>query len=363
MDFLNGTSLDKLSTPWIYDSESNTFYLNCPVDYFKGFEVLFDHAQHTNSCVRYHEASSCDTLILGPLASGDIAELFTINNFGIIILDPENEYFAIKDDLLYSKHSINDNQIDFEKVVGCCKNEGEITIPQGVKTIGKKAFETHYSIKKVNFPNSLLTIGDSAFMCCHLKSVVIPDSVTDIAYRAFEVASIENLTLGNGVANIGDGAFYGNHFKNLKITKSVKSIGKNAFGNASNLEAFEIDEQNNYFKVEDGVLYSKDGKSLVVYPYGKKDEEYKVPATAEAIEDFAFHGQENLKKLYIPKGIKTQPYTFYFCKAEIIEYSDFKLEIEPRPIKPINNIKPINIKPIKETHKPIKVTKVPKPKK
>ncbi len=61
-----------------------------------------------------------------------------------------------------------------------------------VKEIGEYAFiETN--IKKVVIPDSITTIGDTAFFCCRsLTSVTIPDSVTSIGNGAFLVCSSLN---------------------------------------------------------------------------------------------------------------------------------------------------------------------------
>ena len=61
-----------------------------------------------------------------------------------------------------------------------CRNLSIVRIPDGIKHIGKDAFE-NCAFESIFLPNSLLTIGENAFgHCGNLKSVTIPASVTDI---------------------------------------------------------------------------------------------------------------------------------------------------------------------------------------
>ena len=63
----------------------------------------------------------------------------------------------------------------------------DIVIPNGVTTIGYKAFIGCTSLTNVTIPDSVTSIGDVAFEdCTSLTSVTIPCSVTTIGYKAFK---------------------------------------------------------------------------------------------------------------------------------------------------------------------------------
>lgn len=65
-----------------------------------------------------------------------------------------------------------------------------------------------------------------------------------------------------------------------------------------------VDERNQYFKSIDGVLFTKDGTTLVFYPMGRKDVTYKIPDGVTLVNCFAFAGCESLEELVVPKSVE-----------------------------------------------------------
>lgn len=106
----------------------------------------------------------------------------------------------------------------------------ELSIPDGVTSIGKIAFLGWKSMVSVNIPNSVTTIGTGAFYECDgLTSVTIPNSVKSIGCEAFmNCDALETVTIGNGVETITDRAF--SWCPNLKdvycLPKNVPTILK-----------------------------------------------------------------------------------------------------------------------------------------
>ncbi len=58
-----------------------------------------------------------------------------------------------------------------------------------------------------------------------------------------------------------------------------------------------------YFVSIEGNLYSKDGKTLVKYANGKKDQEFKIKNGVEIIDSYAIDNNESLKKITISKQL------------------------------------------------------------
>ena len=78
-----------------------------------------------------------------------------------------------------------------------------------VTSIGESAFSNR-PITNVTIPNSVTSIGASAFYCCRsLTSVTIPNSVTSIGNFAFYYCdSMTSVSIPNSVTSIGNSAFY-----------------------------------------------------------------------------------------------------------------------------------------------------------
>ena len=106
-----------------------------------------------------------------------------------------------------------------------------------VTTIGKAAFKDS-SLKSITIPNSVTTIGLSAFENCYsLTSITIPDSVTTIGESAFRSCdSLISITIPNSVTTIGELAFGNcNSLKSITIPDSVISIGVDAFDDCESI--------------------------------------------------------------------------------------------------------------------------------
>ena len=87
----------------------------------------------------------------------------------------------------------------------------DLTIPNGVTSIGAYAFSGCTGLTSVTIPNSVTSIGGSAFYgCTGLTSVTIPDSVISIGGSAFYgCTGLTSVTIPDSVTNIGNNAFHG----------------------------------------------------------------------------------------------------------------------------------------------------------
>ena len=111
----------------------------------------------------------------------------------------------------------------------------------------------------------------------------------------------------------------------MHLGKSVETIGENVFLNSDSLTSITVDEENPYFMVDDGVLYSKDKRELLYCPknflgiYRVAEEvkrigksafrncnqltEIVLPEGLEVIGDTAFYGCTQLKQISLPKSV------------------------------------------------------------
>ena len=110
----------------------------------------------------------------------------------------------------------------------------ELTLPQGVKGIGTRAFAEFWDLETVVIPDTVKRIGRSAFFeCTFLDEVEIPDSVLTIGKGAFENCSyMQTLFVGTGVRKVDDRAFARcASLQAVAFADGLESIGECAFSN------------------------------------------------------------------------------------------------------------------------------------
>ena len=88
----------------------------------------------------------------------------------------------------------------------------------------------------------------------------------------------------------------------ITIPSSVTDLGLAPFYGCFALESISVAESNSTYLSADGVLFSKDGTELLVYPQGKTDITYAVPASVTAIAPGAFMSSL-VSHVTLPSGI------------------------------------------------------------
>ncbi len=202
-------------------------------------------------------------------------------------------------------YSIPDSVISISNAFYKCNGLTNITIPDSVTSIGYRAFEGCSGLRSLMIPDSVTDIGEWAFRYCYgLTSLTIPDSVTSIGARAFQSCTqLRSLTLGNSVTNIGGWAFdWCWSLTNLTIPDSVVSIGYDAFCGCRGLKQINVSTNNSAYSSKTGVLFTKDGKTLVCYPIGKTGA-YSIPDSVTSIQYPAFYGCSGLTSVLIPNSV------------------------------------------------------------
>lgn len=249
----------------------------------------------------------------------------------------------------------------------------EIVMPSTLSVIGDGAFYYALALRSVTFNEGLENICREAFYgCSSLKEIIIPDSVTSISrysvtsagstssnyYTFAYCTSLERVVLGSNVTKIGKYTFYGCSslkeiewggvtalygyafaacgFEELTLPEQITSFNTYAFAdnvnlkkvyyyssvsqnylfaNCTSLETLII-AGNDYFTVVDNVLYTKDMKTLVLYPGGIAQNEFTVPEGVTRIEALAFRENDNLTKVILPESLVSIGHkAFYSCAA------------------------------------------------
>ena len=200
-----------------------------------------------------------------------------------------------------------------------CSKLTSIEIPSSVTSIGNYAFYGCRKLTSIEIPEGVTSIGNSAFCgCSSLTSIEIPSSVTSIGNSAFyDCSSLTSIDIPSSVTSIGESAFSGcSKLTSIEIPSSVTSIGDKAFYKCISLTGINVDENNQNYCSEDGVLFNKDKTELIRYPSKKADKQYVIPNSVTSIGDTAFSSCSNLTSIEIPSSVTSiGGYAFYWCRS------------------------------------------------
>ncbi len=184
-------------------------------------------------------------------------------------------------------------------------NLTNVSISDGVTSIGGYAFINCTSIKSIAVPDSVTLIGTSAFMgCTALNNIDLSDRLGAIEPQTFSsCTSLVSIQIPDSVISVGDSAFYKcDNLSSVRIGSSVSKIGNSVFKGCSSLSTISVTD-NDHFYSKDNVLFDSDTSTLILYPEGKDSSEYTIPNSITSIAEYAFADNQSLKSLLIPNSI------------------------------------------------------------
>jgi len=156
-------------------------------------------------------------------------------------------------------------------------------------------------------PGTVTNIGIWAFnRCVHLRSVSVPSGVRQIGSWTFAYCpELTSVKLSEGLETIDKGGFGYSALTNLSLPASLYWLSPEAVAGCTNLVAYSVAGGNWTYAARDGILFSKDMKTLALYPSGRTNAVFAVPAGVEALGDWAFQGCPRLEELEIPEGVSS----------------------------------------------------------
>ena len=137
----------------------------------------------------------------------------------------------------------------------------------------------------------------------YFTKAVISNEITSIgSYAFYECSNLTDVSMPGSVKRIESFAFGSTGLTSVTIPNSVNNISETAFAYCDALTYISVDDNNPSFTSVDGVLFSKDEKSLICYPVGREGE-YTIPDSVSKIEDGAFATSSKLADISIPESI------------------------------------------------------------
>ncbi len=176
---------------------------------------------------------------------------------------------------------------------------------KAVTQIKSQAFYQNKALKNVIISDTVKIIGSSAFSGCGNITYVNLNAEKINGQWAFECANLRKVDIGSNVSSIGSRTFHNcKNLTDVTIYTEKSDINAEMFNGCTSLKELKVNDDNNKYKVINGVLYSKDEKKIYMYPNGKEGETYIIPSTVEEIGSSAFYGNSNLTHMDIPSTVK-----------------------------------------------------------
>lgn len=239
--------------------------------------------------------------------------------------------------------------IDWESV----KNTTTVILPDSIISIGDNAFMSCGAMTAINIPAAVNYLGVNPFAFCDslttirvspdhpdlivvddvlyskankrlicypcglpFTSFTIPQGIESIGNNAFAGSYLENIILPDSILSIEDGAFeFCNYLTDITLPDSIAFIGGSPFWYCENLVSITVSPNHPYLEVIDGVLYSKPDNRLVYYPFTLENPVFSVPEGIRIINAGAFANCSSITKITLPKSIiSIERNAFHQCR-------------------------------------------------
>ena len=193
-----------------------------------------------------------------------------------IVVDSNNRFFSSENGVLFSK----------DKSELLCypsgKKEESYNVPNSVVSIGPSAF-SYSKLSKINLPSTIERISDSAFMgCSGLSSIILPNSITSIGRYAFNYCiKLQSICIPEKVKSLESGTFSScSALEEVFLPEGLVSLGS-------------IAQSNEYMNTGYGVF---EGCRNLVSIY--------LPQGLRVIGDAAFRNCGRLRSISISKNVE-----------------------------------------------------------
>ncbi|MGM9563550.1 MAG: leucine-rich repeat protein [Faecousia sp.] len=223
-----------------------------------------------------------------------------------IVVDEQNTVYSSSDGVLFSK----DKSVLVAYPVG---KTGAYTVPNGVTTIGERAFSSAYHLTSVTLPDTVTAIENYAFYwCSDLGSITLPDSIKRIGQDAFTFCEYyekdsnwagEVLYIGNHLIEARSGYGYGGG-----LSLRERSSGGNELSIPDELAEKRKSFATREMQPISGAYEIRPGtKTIADYAFSScvKLEGITIPDSVEHIGNGAFSQCSSLTSIDIPVGVKT----------------------------------------------------------
>lgn len=207
----------------------------------------------------------------------------------------------------------------------------DVTIPEGITSIGNNAFYSCSKLETVRLPSTLKSISSHAFGGCKaLKEIQLPGGLTGIGEGAFTSAtSLTSIELPEGLVTIGKSAFASSGLTGVTLPESLERLEPKAFSNCNSLtevtlsadytdcsQVFSGCENLTTVTVCEGVTTIP----LQCFADCTSLQNVFLPSTLKMIDRYAFNNCTALSAIQLPEGLE-EIWKYAFSNTGLTEIS------------------------------------------
>jgi len=231
-------------------------------------------------------------------------------------------------------------------------------------------YDNSYSVEKNGSPNGIIVIPSeynslpvtaiTNFLGCDgIIGFIIPETITYLVNNVFAYCTgLQNIYVSskNSVFTSVDGVLFTKDKKTLilypagrintsyTVPASVTAITSYAFTYCRTLVRFGVESTNTSITSVDGVLFSMDKKIIICYPRYKEGQSYIIPEETTTIGTTAFDYCQKLLNITLPNGLKTiEANAFEDCSFSEITIPESVTSIGKSAFSSCNNLATITM--------------------
>lgn len=285
----------------VKDKDSQEPISNVTIDVYNTESEEYENGVETDENGYFKTTLPCDDNYVFTFCHSDYEEDYTIK------VDAKTNPVELGD-ILLSKVGYEDSGKCGDNARWMLYKDGEIVVSGYGHMYNSSISCNKNYIKEITVCDGITSIGAFSFSHCNqLEKVTIPGSVVAIFAEAFyNCEKLTDVNISNGVVNIWREAFYNTAISQITIPSSVKLIAEYAFQHCDNLTSVTIQEG-----LEEIYKYA--------FANCTKLDNLTIPSSVKIIRQGAFSGCSSLKNIGIKSGIETiEGYTFYGTTIENI---------------------------------------------
>lgn len=159
-------------------------------------------------------------------------------------------------------------------------------------SVSVEGIDASVNIQELSIPKNVIHRGTSY-------------KVAEIGYQAFYNCDyLTYVTLPESLTKIGNYAFFGTKIRSINIPSTLNDINEYTFWGCSELKYIGVDEKNQQYSSIDGVLYSKDGSELILFPPKTGKVKFVIPSHVRKIACDAIQNKTDFLVLTIPPTVE-----------------------------------------------------------